>query len=256
LPFIEGILSESSVKLRRDFFLSRANCENGIEIAPFSCPICDNLANLIMSKPPAELFSMGKMPALPKLVLVALGTIIFATGCADVRQELTARAQRLPELFPGATTPEGFWRGDDVRGPAKIVVHVGEQRAYFYKGHKLVGESTVSTGKRGFDTPPGHYRVIQKDKNHVSSEFGDYVNDSGEVVKSNIDVRKDPQPAKTHFDGARMPYFMRFNGGYGMHAGYVPRFRASHGCIRLPTRMARHFFENTPDDTPVIVKAD
>jgi lipoprotein-anchoring transpeptidase ErfK/SrfK len=135
-------------------------------------------------------------------------------------------------------------------------VHVAEQRAYFYKGHKLVGERTVSTGKRGFDTPPGHYRVIQKDKDHVSSEFGDYVNASGEVVKSNIDVRKDSQPAGTHFDGARMPYFMRFNGGYGMHAGYVPRFRASHGCIRLPARMARHFFENTPDDTPVIVKGD
>ena len=51
-----------------------------------------------------------------------------------------------------------------------------------------------------------------------------------------------------------MPYFMRFNGGYGMHAGYVPKFRASHGCIRLPARMARHFFENAPDDTPVIVR--
>ena len=190
------------------------------------------------------------------LILVTLGTIPFLTGCADVRNDLTAQVQRLPEFFSGATASEGYWHGDSVRGSAKIVVHVGEQRAYFYKGHKLVGESTVSTGKRGFDTPPGHYRVIQKDKDHVSSEFGDYVNKSGGVVKSNIDVRKDPQPAGTHFDGARMPYFMRFNGGYGMHAGYVPRFRASHGCIRLPARMAQHFFENAPDDTPVIVKAD
>ena len=41
-----------------------------------------------------------------------------------------------------------------------------------------------------------------------------------------------------------MPYFLRFNGGYGMHAGYVPQFRASHGCIRLPARMARRFYEN------------
>jgi hypothetical protein len=197
-----------------------------------------------------------KILLLPRIapILGAISTMIFAGGCADVRHELTARAQQLPGLFSGAATSEGYWRGDDVRGSAKIVVHVGEQRAYFYKGRKLVGESTVSTGKRGFDTPPGHYRVIQKDKNHVSSEFGDYVNDSGDVVKSNIDVRKDPQPAGTHFDGARMPYFMRFNGGYGMHAGYVPRFRASHGCIRLPARMARHFFENTPDDTPVIVR--
>ena len=203
----------------------------------------------------------GRMPAPSKRlniapILGAFSAIIFLGSCADVRQELTARAQQLPDLFSGATTSEGYWRGNDARGPAKIVVHVGEQRAYFYKGRKLVGESTVSTGKRGFDTPPGHYRVIQKDKDHVSSEFGDYVTERGTVVKSNIDVRKDPQPAGTHFDGARMPYFMRFNGGYGMHAGYVPRFRASHGCIRLPTRMARHFFENAPDDTPVIVKQD
>src|SRR5438552_15919596 len=200
-----------------------------------------------------------EMPVLPNqlknaLILGAISVMILFGGCADVRQELTTRAQQLPELFPGTTTSEGYWRGDDVRGSAKIVVHVSEQRAYFYKGHKLVGESTVSTGKRGFDTPPGHYRVIQKDKDHVSSEFGDYVNGRSEVVKSNIDVRKDPQPSGSHFGGARMPYFMRFNGGYGMHAGYVPRFRASHGCIRLPARMARHFFENTPDGTPVIVR--
>lgn len=184
-----------------------------------------------------------------------LGIVSLLSGCADLRQELTAEAQRLPNFFPGRSY-EGYWHGDGVRGPAKIVVYVDEQRAYFYKGHELVGESTVSTGKHGFDTPPGHYRVIQKDKDHVSSEFGDYVDIRGEVVKSNIDVRKDPQPPGTHFDGARMPYFMRFNGGYGMHAGYVPRFRASHGCIRLPSPMAQHFFENAPEDTPVIVKAD
>jgi hypothetical protein len=188
-------------------------------------------------------------------IFAAIGSVIIFGGCADFRQELTARAQGLPDLFSGASG-EGYWRGDDVRGPAKIVVHVGEQRAYFYKGHRLVGESTVSTGKHGFDTPPGRYHVIEKDKNHVSSVFGDYVNDRGEVVKSNIDMRKDAQPKGTHFDGARMPYFMRFNGGYGMHAGYVPRFRASHGCIRLPARMARHFFENATDDTPVIVRGD
>jgi L,D-transpeptidase catalytic domain len=187
--------------------------------------------------------------------LAAIGSVIVFGGCADFREELAAGAQRLPDFFPGATS-EGYWRGDHFPGPAKIVVYKAEQRAYFYKGHRLVGESTVSTGRRGFDTPPGRYHVIEKDKNHVSSEFGDYVDDRGEVVKSNIDVRKDAQPEGTHFDGAHMPYFMRFNGGYGMHAGYVPRFRASHGCIRLPARMARHFFENARDDTPVIVRED
>jgi hypothetical protein len=215
---------------------------------PMSSP-AESPREEVVTHPRMKIFYMTR-------IFVAIGTVIFSAGCAEVRHDLAARAQRFPELFSGIPTSEGYWRGDDIRGSAKIVVHVGEQRAYFYKGHRLVGESTVSTGKRGFDTPPGHYRVIQKDRDHVSSEFGDYVNGRGEVVKSNIDVRKDPQPEGTHFDGARMPYFMRFNGGYGMHAGYVPRFRASHGCIRLPPRMARHFFENTPDGTPVIVRED
>jgi lipoprotein-anchoring transpeptidase ErfK/SrfK len=47
---------------------------------------------------------------------------------------------------------------------------------------------------------------------------------------------------------------MHFNGGYAMHQGYVPPYAASHGCIRLPKEMAEHFFDATPEGTPVIVK--
>jgi len=180
----------------------------------------------------------------------AAAIVIFCSSC----EELPPAVQNpLTAVFP-PPTPHGYWEGEDVHGSPKIVVHLSEQRAYFYKGKHLVGESTISTGKPGFSTPPGHYRVLQKDKDHVSSEFGDYVDDEGNVVKSNIDVRKDRQPRGTHFDGARMPYFMRFRGGYGMHAGYVPPFRASHGCIRLPKMWAEPFYENAEEGTPVIVK--
>ena len=50
-----------------------------------------------------------------------------------------------------------------------------------------------------------------------------------------------------------MPYFLRFRGGYGMHAGFVPRFRASHGCVRMPIKMAKHFFEAAEIGTRVEV---
>ena len=156
--------------------------------------------------------------------------------------------------FPWQATALGYWKGDDVPGSRKIVVYLSEQRAYFYKGKRVIGESTVSTGKPGFSTPPGHYHIISKDRNHVSSEFGDYVDDYGNIVESNIDALKDPQPPRTHFDGARMPYCMHFNGGYAMHEGYVPRYAASHGCIRLPKGMAEHFFDASHEGTPVIVK--
>ena len=157
-----------------------------------------------------------------------------------------------PGMYPRAT-PAGWWEGDGVSGKPRIVVHIGEQKAYFYKGKTLVGETTVSTGKPGFGTPPGHYTVISKDADHVSTAFGDYIDDYGNVVRSNIDSRKDARPKGSHFDGARMPYAMFFRGGYAMHQGYVPPFAASHGCIRLPGEMAVRFFENAPVGTTVTV---
>ena len=157
-----------------------------------------------------------------------------------------------PGFYPRAA-PAGWWNDDGVSGHPRIVVHIGEQKAYFYKGKTLVGETTVSTGKPGFSTPPGHYTVLTKSADHISSLFGDYVDDYGNVVRSNIDSRKDHRPKGTHFDGARMPYAMFFRGGYAMHQGYVPPFAASHGCIRLPKQMAPRFFENAPVGTPVTV---
>lgn len=150
-----------------------------------------------------------------------------------------------PGLYPRAA-PVGWWNDDGASGSAKIVVHIGEQKAYFYKGKQLVGKTTVSTGKPGFSTPPGRYTVLSKTADHVSSIFGDYVDDYGNVVTSNIDSRKDPRPKGTHFDGARMPYAMFFRGGYAMHQGYVPPFAASHGCIRLPGQMAVRFLKTRP----------
>src|SRR5215472_12923289 len=157
-----------------------------------------------------------------------------------------------PGLFPRAT-PAGWWNGEGASGSPKIVVHIGEQKAYFYKGKHLVGETTVSTGKPGFSTPPGHYTVLSKDASHVSTVLGDYVDDYGNVVRSNVDSRKDARPKGSHFDGARMPYAMFFRGGYAMHQGYVPPFAASHGCIRLPGQMAVRFFENASVGTSVNV---
>jgi hypothetical protein len=171
-------------------------------------------------------------------------------GCAEIEPPPATTTAQVPPPMPG------YWNGDGVPGEAKIVVSISEQHAYFYKGKRLVGESTVSTGKPGFGTPPGQYKVVWKDKDHVSTVFGDYVDGFGNVVRSNIDQRKDPRPAGSHYDGARMPYAMFFRGGYAMHQGYVPPFAASHGCIRLPEGMAEHFFDAASLGTPVIVKQE
>ncbi|MGB8352874.1 MAG: L,D-transpeptidase family protein [Chthoniobacteraceae bacterium] len=148
---------------------------------------------------------------------------------------------------------KSYWIGDTVKGSPSITISLSEQRAYFFKDKTVVGESTISSGKKGFETPPGNYKVIQKDKNHVSNLYGEYVDADGTVVQKNVDVTKDPLPEGATFSGAKMPYFMRFTGGYGMHVGYVPRYRASHGCIRMPGAMAEHFFDAVEIGTPVTV---
>jgi L,D-transpeptidase catalytic domain len=180
--------------------------------------------------------------------LFATAAISFLVSCAEYPTP--------PPTVAPTPPPVGYWNGDGVPGSPKIVVSISEQHAYFYKGKHLVGESTVSTGKPGFGTPPGHYTVLSKDPTHVSTVFGDYVDDFGNVVKSNIDARKDPRPPGTHYDGARMPYAMFFRGGYAMHQGYVPPYAASHGCIRVPKEMAETFFDNSPVGTPVIVQEE
>jgi hypothetical protein len=181
---------------------------------------------------------------------LAFSALAFLVGCAEM--EPSAPVTTAPAPPP----PQGYWNGDGVPGSPKIVVSLAEQKAYFYKGKHLVGESTISSGKPGFGTPPGQYTVLSKDATHVSTVFGDYVDEFGNVTKSNIDVRKDSKPPGSHYDGARMPFAMFFRGGYAMHQGYVPPYAASHGCIRVPQGMAETFFDNAPVGTPVIVKED
>ena len=82
-----------------------------------------------------------------------------------------------------------------------------------------------------------------------------YVDSGGNIVMQNIDRNVDPQPRGTRFDGANMFFFMRITGGVGMHAGYLPGYAASHGCIRMPQNMAEAFFRNVNVGTPVEVRS-
>lgn len=147
-----------------------------------------------------------------------------------------------------------WWRDDGGNGPSGITISLSRQLAYFYKGSRLVGVSMISSGDENHQTPTGKFNVQQKDMHHLSSQYGDYIDGEGNVLASNIDRSRDPMPPGGRFDGAKMPYFMRFTNGIGMHAGYLPGYPASHGCVRMPERMARTFFENVHVGTPVDVR--
>ena len=184
----------------------------------------------------------------PSKTLTAIWMIAVLSGCVTAPPKKPA----VPPAIPAVQS--NYWQGDGVKGPARIVISLGEQRAYFYRGKKLVGETVVSTGRSGFETPAGSYRVIEKDRDHVSSLYGAFVDDEGNVVESNVNSSKDTPPPGTTFRGAKMPHFLRFHAGYGLHGGRVPSHRASHGCVRLPRNMATHFYENATTGTPVILR--
>lgn len=146
-----------------------------------------------------------------------------------------------------------FWYADNMRGKPSIRIDLGDQMVYLYKGGQLAGGSPISSGKEGYDTRPGRYRIIEKDIDHKSSLYGDYEDYDGNVVMQNVDNRRHARPPGTRFEGAKMYYFMRIYGGVGMHQGYLPGYAASHGCIRLPGHMAEKFYHATPMGTPVVI---
>jgi hypothetical protein len=193
--------------------------------------------------------------------LVIISTALFLAGC-NGGEKARLSNPNTPYLAGGSNTeapgtsgydPISYWDGDGVSGRPSVTIYLNEQRAYFYKGDQLVGVSQVSAGREGHDTPAGTYKIIQKDPNHASSLYGDYADVMGNVVQKDVELGKDPIPRGAHFVGAPMPYFMRITGGVGMHQGYLPGYPASHGCIRMPGKMAQIFYSNVDIGTPVTV---
>jgi lipoprotein-anchoring transpeptidase ErfK/SrfK len=110
----------------------------------------------------------------------------------------------------------------------------------------------VSTGRAGHYTETGSFQIIEKERNHFSNMYGQIVDAHGDVAVSDADSDM-PLPPGGRFVPAPMRYFMRFNGAIGMHAGYLPGYAASHGCVRLPEANAIAFFNAVDVGTPVTV---
>src|SRR5262249_28354985 len=125
---------------------------------------------------------------------------------------------------------EFLWIGDAVTsGPIVMVVSITEQRAYVYRNGVLIGATTVSTGRPGHPTPTGVFTVLQKQKEHRS----------------------------TIYDGAPMPYMERLTwGGVALHAGGLPGYPESHGCIHLPSEFARLLYDISPAGMTVVIASD
>src|SRR2546427_13221652 len=135
-----------------------------------------------------------------------------------------------------------------------IVVSIPKQRAYLMAGEQIAVDGPISSGKRGHSSPTGHMRVLEKDPNHHSSPYGDFVDGSGRVVRAGVSARIDSAPSGTHFAGATMKWFLRLTeDGVGMHIGILPGYPASHGCIRESVDGAKLFYDHVKVGTPVDV---
>ncbi len=201
----------------------------------------------------------------PLLVSVALSALLSSCGpLALVNKNLRGGSDYLAGL--GVTTPispttanpaesSSFWDGDSLGGYPSIRIVRAEQKAYFYKSGELVGVSPISSGDSTHNTPAGSYKVTEKDIDHASSRYGQIVDvATGATIIADADSQKHKPAAGQKFVGAPMPYFLRFNWGIGMHAGHLPGYAASHGCVRMPRPMARKFFEHAHLGTSVIVE--
>jgi hypothetical protein len=137
------------------------------------------------------------------------------------------------ESLPPETAPVALKQGEFVWnpvaapiGPIVVVVSLGEQRAYVYRNGVEVGVTTISSGKPGHRTPTGVFVILQKDKDHRSSKY----------------------------NNAAMPYTQRLTwDGVALHAGGLPGYPSSHGCVHLPSKFAEELFAASPMGMTVVV---
>lgn len=148
-----------------------------------------------------------------------------ATGLVLVAAETLGQEvlKEIGDLKPGEFT----WHPDrQPTGPVAVVVSLPEQLAHVYRNGIRIAVSTVSTGKPGHETPTGVFVVLQKDKNHHSSTYND----------------------------APMPNTERLTwSGVALHAGGLPGYPSSHGCVHLPLDFSAKLFGITHLGTPVII---
>lgn len=173
--------------------------------------------------------------------------LVFLTGCASTP----------PPPPPPPPEPILYeWHGDGLTGKARVTIDLDEQILKVAIGGQNAGWAYVATGKEGYATRPGSYRITEKIVDKHSTLYGVTVDADGNIVNGDADVRKHKPPPGGSFKFAPMPYWMRLTSyGVGMHAGHIPEpgETASHGCIRLPKDFAPILFNRVVVGTPVTI---
>jgi hypothetical protein len=164
-----------------------------------------------------------RIPRSRRDLLAALVLLAAPPGFAQMAPSAGSISDQVARMKPG----DFFWAPEVApKGPMLIVVSLEAQRAYVYRNGVPIGVSTVSTGKKGHRTPTGVFVILQKRVEHHSNRYGN----------------------------APMPYMQRLTwSGVAMHAGNLPGYPASHGCIRLPAAFAKLLYAATSLGLTVVI---
>ena len=157
----------------------------------------------------------------------------LATSIALLLASPLAKASGFTKGREVAPMPKQFKPGDYVwypeispTGPVVIIVSIPDQQLFVFRNGVRIGRTTVSTGATGHGTPTGVFTILEKNVTHESSLY----------------------------KGAEMPHMQRLTwGGIAMHAGQLPGYPASHGCVRLPEDFAAKLYDVTRVGTTVII---
>ncbi len=175
---------------------------------------------------PADPVVTSPVPATPPVVVPPKPTK------PAVKKPVTAQKKVVKKSSPGDTLRPGqfIWENRAAyKNPLKIIVVLDYQRLYVFDGEELVAFTTISTGKKGHETPTGIFKILQKNVDHKSNLYND----------------------------APMPFMQRLTwDGIALHAGASPGYPASHGCVRMPASFAKSLFRITKMDQEVIIIRD
>ena len=152
---------------------------------------------------------------------------MFACVSSNVLASAHTKGRQVAPSSKKFTSGDYVWHPEiSPAGPVIILVSIPDQVMYVYRNGVRIGRSTVSTGKPGKQTPTGVFTVLQKKLDH----------------ESNI------------YKGAKMPHMQRLTwSGIAMHAGHLPGYPASGGCIRMPVEFAEKLYAVTNVGTTVVI---
>ena len=166
------------------------------------------------------------------MLAAGLGRTDYVRALLDAgadRKRTTPRYKMIPLYFAAWTAN---WQcvqlllgGGPLPEQLRVEISLAKQNATVIKDGVSIFTTKISTGRQGYSTPAGQYVITDKNRDHISSIYK-----------------------------VAMPYFMRLNcRDFGMHAGVVPTYPASHGCIRLPGDAAKKLFSEIPIGTVVMI---